>query len=420
MSGLLSRMNSLGPTGKAAARLAQHMSRAALSASGTSSPTGAGAGASAGQLGRFSSLLSAVSAASSAAPSGTNTPRGGAAGASRPLSRFASQNLQGGGPAAAAASSRRQAGEASAGGSPSAAATAGDGMSRQTSLTSVLLAQAAAEVGGAASGSGAAAGAGPELDAAAWIAHLQQSQQARGRGFGCFCVWRGRMRAPEPRGRLRTHLLANPNRYPMLFLCLQGIADLQELLDLHRAYVRQAAGTPPGLRLPRCLPPACGLDGICPAVVGLLPARACIRFDACAPPVPPLAEDCLTFGGSPAVQQAVEGALQCLLAFAFALQGAVRAGAPTRASASSREACWAQALRLDAPWRPLADATSEFEGRMAALRGLLAPAGSAGPLAELALQLDFNGFWAASERRQATAAARRASSGASAAAARDV
>ena len=121
------------------------------------------------------------------------------------------------------------------------------------------------------------------------------------------------------------------------------------------------------------------------------------------------------------MRQAVEGALQCLLGFAFALQGAVRAGAPARAPAAGREACWAQALRLEAPWRPLAEAMADFEARMAALRGLLAHAGSAGPLAELALQLDFNGFWAAGERRQAAAAARatrRASAGAAAASAR--
>lgn len=53
---------------------------------------------------------------------------------------------------------------------------------------------------------------------------------------------------------------------------LQGIADLQELLDLHRRYVQQAS------------------------------------------------QDCLTWGGSEAARCAVEGALQCLLGFAFRLQ----------------------------------------------------------------------------------------------------
>ena len=53
---------------------------------------------------------------------------------------------------------------------------------------------------------------------------------------------------------------------------MQGIGDLQELLDLHRRYVRQAS------------------------------------------------HDCLTWGGSEAARCGVEGALQCLLGFAFRLQ----------------------------------------------------------------------------------------------------
>ncbi len=51
----------------------------------------------------------------------------------------------------------------------------------------------------------------------------------------------------------------------------------------------------------------------------------------------PSAEDCLTFGGSPAVQAALAGALQCLLDFAFRLRGTVQRGAAARA-----EETWTQ------------------------------------------------------------------------------
>lgn len=176
MTGLLSRMNSLGPTGKAAAKLAQHMSRA-LSAPG--SPI-AGGGSS--QLARFNSMLSAASATSSAAPSAATSPRAGAAASSRPLSRFASQVLPGGirvGGAAVATHSGDTSGgrpapdEASAGGSPTAAATAGD----------------------------AAAGAGAELDAAAWARHYQQSQQVRMMLWGMPLVGWGGWRVKQQRGQ---------------------------------------------------------------------------------------------------------------------------------------------------------------------------------------------------------------------------
>ena len=54
-------------------------------------------------------------------------------------------------------------------------------------------------------------------------------------------------------------------------------------------------------------------------------------------PMAAAAEDCLTFGGSPAVRAAVEGALQCLVSFSFRLRGAVRSGAGRRA-----EEAWTQ------------------------------------------------------------------------------
>lgn len=136
-----------------------------------------------------------------------------------------------------------------------------------------------------------------------------------------------------------------------MFLSPQGIADLQELLDLHRSYVRQAS------------------------------------------------EDCLTFGGSPEVQAALAGALQCLLDFAFRLRGAVQRGAATRA-----EEAWTQALRLEDTWRPLSGAMADFEARVQQLLVLLRAASGHSGLVELALQLDFNGFYS---RRQEEARERR-------------
>ncbi|KAI7838596.1 hypothetical protein COHA_007604 [Chlorella ohadii] len=284
MTGLLSRMNSLGPTGKAAHKLAQHLTRA-LSASRPGSPTAAAGGGGSGQFARFNSLLSAASGASSAAAS----PRAAHAGRAPQLSRLGSQAALPNGRSAAL--SRQQsgaAGLASAAGSPTAAtaaATAGGGLSRQGSLASVLQAAAGEQQAGS---TGAL-----EPDAAAWARHFQQSQQ--------------------------------------------GISDLQELLDLHRRYVRQAS------------------------------------------------QDCLTWGGSEAARCAVEGALQCLLGFAFRLQAAVRSGAGRRPQDT-----WTQALRLDDAWRPLAEAMHEFEERALQLQDVLRDAGASSPLAEL--QLDFNGY----------------------------
>jgi hypothetical protein len=165
MTGLLSRMNSLGPTGKAAHKLAQQMSRALGAGAGSApgSPLAAGGGGS--QLARFNSLLSAAGSVS-AANSAANTPR--AAGADRPpLSRFASRGLA---LAAAAAA-------VSAATSPTAAgATAGSAqLSAQPSFITALSAQAAAEAG--------ASSAAAQLDAAAWVQHFQQSQQVCGLGL---------------------------------------------------------------------------------------------------------------------------------------------------------------------------------------------------------------------------------------------
>ncbi|KAL4440500.1 hypothetical protein ABPG75_003513 [Micractinium tetrahymenae] len=325
MTGLLSRMSSVGPAGKAAHKLVQHMSRA-LSASQPGSPSAAAAGpgvGSRGQLARFNSLLSAASAASSAANSAAASPRQGPPLTARQLSRFAAASARDRPTAAAAAAAAveaagsgaallgtaRQRPDTSAGNTSPTAATVGGGqLSRMTSFSSVLLTQAAAEAGRLAGpdGSGAAAvDGGP--DAAAWARSFQQSQQ--------------------------------------------GIADLQELLDLHRRYVRQAS------------------------------------------------EDCLTFGGSPEVAAALAGALQCLLNFAFRLRGTVQRGARARA-----EETWTQALRLDATWRPLAAAIADFEARVQQLLSLLHASSSGSGLAELALQLDFNGFY---QRRQEEAQERR-------------
>ena len=221
MTGLLSRMSSLGPTGKAAHKLAQQMSRALGAGAGSApgSPSAAGGGS---QLARFNSLLSAAGSAS-AAHSAVNTPR---AGADRPpLSRFASR---GSGLAAAAVSAAT---------SPTAAgATAGSAqLSAQPSFTTALLAQAAAEAG--------AASASAQLDAAAWMQHFQQAQQVR--WFGLAGTHRSCSSASLPAD--------SPCAvHPAFFLTflhssfppplLQGVADLQELLDLHRRYIRQASG----------------------------------------------------------------------------------------------------------------------------------------------------------------------------------
>ena len=175
MTGLLSRMNSLGPTGKAAHKLAQHLTRA-LSASRPGSPTAAAGGGGSGQFARFNSLLSAASGASSAAAS----PRAAHAGRAPQLSRLGSQAALPNGRSAAL--SRQQsgaAGLASAAGSPTAAtaaATAGGGLSRQGSLASVLQAAAGEQQAGS---TGAL-----EPDAAAWARHFQQSQQVGG-----WCGW---------------------------------------------------------------------------------------------------------------------------------------------------------------------------------------------------------------------------------------
>lgn len=98
----------------------------------------------------------------------------------------------------------------------------------------------------------------------------------------------------------------------------------------------------------------------------------------------------------------MEGALQCLLGFAFRLQAAVRAGAGRR----QQEEAWTQALRLDDSWRPLAAAMSDFEARAQQLQGLLQEAGGTGAPAELAGSLDYNSFWARqAARRERVAAA---------------
>ena len=300
MTGLLSRMNSLGPTGKAAHKLAQHLTRA-LSASRPSSPTSA-AGVGSGQFARFNSLLSAASGASSAATS----PRSVHFGRAPQPSRLGSQAaLQGSRSAALSRQQSEVGGLASDAGSPTAAATAaataGGALSRQASLSSVLHAVAAEQQAGVA---GAA-----EPDAAAWAQHFQQSQQVgvegAGSGWGTTSIEIFIVHSPTGAAALHpsTGPLSCTRQHPRVFIAciadldgwppqrclkhrfhaehpslpshpssLQGIADLQELLDLHRRYVQQAS------------------------------------------------QDCLTWGGSEAARCAVEGALQCLLGFAFRLQ----------------------------------------------------------------------------------------------------
>lgn len=76
---------------------------------------------------------------------------------------------------------------------------------------------------------------------------------------------------------------------------------------------------------------------------GLLPGQSRHTADLAAsdltrPPQPP-AEDCLTFGGSPQLQAALAGALQCLLDFAFRLRGAVQRGAAARAEGTWTQVC---------------------------------------------------------------------------------
>lgn len=302
MTGLLSRMNSLGPAGKAAHKLAQHMSRA-LSGSAPSSPSAAAAAASGGggggQLSRFNSLL-AGSAAGSRPHSAANTPRGtaaapaaaaaagsqvaaAAAGGKPPqLSRFAWERPAGvSGPFAgiadgAGSSSRAAQQHASGASSPTAAATGN--LSAQTSLTSVLLGHAAAQV---AQASAAAGSELPEPDAATWAEQVQRSQQVRpaflnqpGHAPGACqsdthhslplvslcCTGLMYLRLHAPLGQQyvcslfsqsqlcrhscscavhnRLHAFVPLPAFPLL----QGICDLQELLDLHRSYVRQASG----------------------------------------------------------------------------------------------------------------------------------------------------------------------------------
>ncbi|PSC71851.1 phosphatase 2C 22 [Micractinium conductrix] len=314
MMGLLSRMNSVGPAGKAAHKLAQQLSRA-LGASQPGSPSAAAtARGGSSQLARFNSLLSTASAASSAAPSANTSPRRDGAATARQPSRFAAEKGQEAAAAGAVAAAevaaseqqqQKQPGPSAATSPTSAAATAGGpGLSHHTSLTSVLLAQAAAEAG--------AGGAGAALDAAAWARHFQQS--------------------------------------------LQGIADLQELLDLHRRYVRQAS------------------------------------------------EDYLTFGGNPTVTAAVGGALQRLVDFSFRLRDAVRSGSTASGrhlSGRRREEAWVQALRLGGTWAPLADVMAAFEGSVVQLQGALAGAGASSVLAEL--QLDGNCFYSRRAAAQARA-----------------
>jgi hypothetical protein len=124
---------------------------------------------------------------------------------------------------------------------------------------------------------------------------------------------------------------------------MQGISDLQELLDLHRRYIRQASGALAGSRLSAaraarvtaCLPGSSSR-----AVLGCLGYTAWPCANLChggTPHPSAAAEDCLTFGGSPAVKTAVEGALQRLVSFSFCLRGAVRSGAGWRA-----EETWTQ------------------------------------------------------------------------------
>lgn len=192
MTGLLSRMDSVGPAGKAAHKLAQHMSRA-LSASQPSSPSAAGAGGgSRGQLARFNSLLSAASTATSAATSAATSPRPCPPLTARQLSRFAGASFGGraaaAAPAAAAAAragdggpalqpAARQHPDASAGdASPTAATFGGGQLSRMTSFSSVLPAQVAARAGSLGGPTVVdAAGGGP--DAALWARSFQHSQQ---------------------------------------------------------------------------------------------------------------------------------------------------------------------------------------------------------------------------------------------------
>lgn len=56
-------------------------------------------------------------------------------------------------------------------------------------------------------------------------------------------------------------------------------------------------------------------------------------------------------------------------------------------------------LRRDATWAPLAQSMAAFDGRVAALHMLLAEGGGRGVLAELALQLDFNGFYSSQQQQ---------------------
>ena len=260
LGGGLSRMNSVGPTGKAAAQLAQHLARS-LSVhsvgSGRSTPRVAGAqaaalvggGAGSRPLSRRNSLGPAQLPAGSAATSPRGGSGGGAAAAaveSGPLptaaaagkqrSRFAGlasrppepaeqwaallaaqpfrQPTPGGG-ASSWPQPPRPAGSGSA--TPSFATAASEGeLTRQTSLAAAASAPAAwpgaaapggqgraVDVGaeaGAPAATAAAAGAATvaPVDAAAWVQQLSRTQA--------------------------------------------GIGDLQELLDLHRKYIRAVSG----------------------------------------------------------------------------------------------------------------------------------------------------------------------------------
>lgn len=235
MTGLLSRMDSVGPAGKAAHKLAQQMSRA-LSASQPGSPAAAVAG-SRGQLARFNSLLSAASAASSAANSAATSPRQGPPLTARQLSRFAGASSSArGGPAPPAAAATSAAAEAAGGAngapahakqrpensagdaSPTAATVGGGQLSRMTSFGSVLLGQAAAESGSVTGpqGAGRAAAAGG-LDAAAWARSFQQSQQVCGGVYTCVGIFAACMSSAgqrAPLGWAPGHWLASQSYEP--------------------------------------------------------------------------------------------------------------------------------------------------------------------------------------------------------------
>jgi hypothetical protein len=123
---------------------------------------------------------------------------------------------------------------------------------------------------------------------------------------------------------------------------LQGLADLQELLDLHRAYVTSSA------------------------------------------------ESCLTFCGRAAAREAAEAGLQAALEVAARVEAAAAAAAGQRG-----EGAWARALAADAAWAPLAAGIAAFDSAARRLAAHVAQeGGAAGPLGQLAARL---AAWAPAE-----------------------